>query len=137
MPVLVTEPKGMEQVRGMRMGYAPLLALLEPAIAKGYKRLAVIGIPCQVYALRALEKELGLERLYVIGTPCSDNTTTENFHTFLELLAEDPDTITYLAIATRFLPPDLSHLCGLHQCFERHNRGLYGRTGSAMAAGEE
>jgi coenzyme F420 hydrogenase subunit beta len=96
MPVLVTEPKGMEQVRGMRMGYAPLLALLEPAIAKGYKRLAVIGIPCQVYALRALEKELGLERLYVIGTPCSDNTTTENFHTFLELLAEDPDTITYL-----------------------------------------
>ena len=36
MPVLVTEPKGMEQVRGMRMGYAPLLALLEPAIAKGY-----------------------------------------------------------------------------------------------------
>lgn len=96
MPVLVTQPEGMEQVRGMRMGYAPLLALLEPAIAKGYKRLAVIGIPCQVYALRALEKELGLERLYVIGTPCSDNTTTENFHTFLELLAEDPDTITYL-----------------------------------------
>lgn len=96
MPVLVTQPEGMEQVRGMRMGYAPLLALLEPAIAKGYKRLAVIGIPCQVYALRALEKELGLERLYVIGTPCSDNTTTENFHTFLELLAEDSDTITYL-----------------------------------------
>ena len=95
-PVLVTEPEGMEQVRGMRMGYAPLLALLEPAIAKGYKRLAVIGIPCQVYALRALEKELGLERLYVIGTPCSDNTTTENFHSFLELLAEDPDSITYL-----------------------------------------
>jgi coenzyme F420 hydrogenase subunit beta len=78
------------------MGYAPLLALLEPAKAKGYKRLAVIGIPCQVYALRALEKELALERLYVIGTPCSDNTTTENFHTFLALLADDPATITYL-----------------------------------------
>jgi coenzyme F420 hydrogenase subunit beta len=80
----------------MRMGYAPLLALLEPAIAAGHRRLAVIGIPCQVYALRALEKELGLDRLYVIGTPCSDNTTTENFHKFLALLADDPSTISYL-----------------------------------------
>jgi coenzyme F420 hydrogenase subunit beta len=95
-PVLVTKPEGMAQVRGMRMGYAPLLALLEPARAAGYKRLAVIGIPCQVHALRVLEKELGLERLYVIGTPCSDNTTTESFHTFLDLLDDDPASITYL-----------------------------------------
>jgi coenzyme F420 hydrogenase subunit beta len=95
-PVLVTEASGMAQCRGMRMGYAPLLALLEPARTRGFKRLAVIGIPCQVYALRALEQELGFERLYVIGTPCSDNTTTERFHDFLSLLAEDPDTITYL-----------------------------------------
>jgi coenzyme F420 hydrogenase subunit beta len=80
----------------MRMGYAPLLALLEPARAQGYKRLAVIGIPCQVYALRALERELGFDRLYVIGTPCSDNTTTEKFHDFLALLSDAPDTITYL-----------------------------------------
>jgi coenzyme F420 hydrogenase subunit beta len=95
-PVLVTEAAGMAHCRGMRMGYAPLLALLEPARQKGFKRLAVIGIPCQVYALRALEQELGFERLYVIGTPCSDNTTTERFHQFLALLAEDPATITYL-----------------------------------------
>ena len=95
-PVLVTKPEGMAQVRGMRMGYAPLLALLEPARDAGYKRLAVIGIPCQVHALRALEAELGLERLYVIGTPCSDNTTTARFHEFLALLADDPSTITYL-----------------------------------------
>lgn len=95
-PVLVTEPAAMGQVRGMRMGYAPLLALLEPARALGYRRLAVIGIPCQVYALRALEQELGFERLYVIGTPCSDNTTTERFHEFLALLSDQPDTITYL-----------------------------------------
>ena len=95
-PVLVTSAEGMAFCRGMRMGYAPLLALLEPARAKGYKRIAVIGIPCQVYALRALEHELGFERITVIGTPCSDNTTTENFHTFLALLADDPATITYL-----------------------------------------
>ncbi len=95
-PVLVTKPEGMAQCRGMRMGYAPLLALLEPARALGYKRLAVIGIPCQVYALRALEQELGFERLYVVGTPCSDNTTTANFHQFLDLLSDKPGTITYL-----------------------------------------
>jgi coenzyme F420 hydrogenase subunit beta len=96
MPVMVTKPEGMAACRGMRMGYAPLLALLEPARAAGYRRIAVIGIPCQVYALRALEEKLGFESITVIGTPCSDNTTTERFHDFLALLAEDPATITYL-----------------------------------------
>jgi coenzyme F420 hydrogenase subunit beta len=99
-PLLVTTAADMAQVRGMKMGYAPLLALLEPARARGFRRLAVIGIPCQVYALRALEREFGFERLYVIGTPCSDNTTTERFHGFLELVArsidESPAAITYL-----------------------------------------
>jgi len=95
-PVLVTSAAGMAQCRGMRMGYAPLLALLEPARQAGHRRIAVVGIPCQVYALRALEQRLGFERIFVIGTPCSDNTTTENFHTFLELLADDPAEITYL-----------------------------------------
>ena len=101
-PVLVTRAEGMAEVRGMRMGYAPLLALLEPARAAGHRRLAVIGIPCQVYALRALEAELGFERLYVIGTPCSDNTTTENFWTFLSLLDADPRRITYLEFRADF-----------------------------------
>ena len=100
MPVLVTSAHDMAACRGMRMGHAPLLALLEPARARGYRRLAVIGIPCQVYALRALEAELGLERLYVIGTPCSDNTTTDRFHRFLEVIGKaidaDPQSITYL-----------------------------------------
>ena len=99
-PVLVTEAAGMAACRGMRMGYAPLLSLLEPALAQGHTRLAVIAIPCQVYALRALEKELGFEQLHVIGTPCSDNTTTERFHEFLELVAQqvgtEADAITYL-----------------------------------------
>lgn len=95
-PMLITEPDEMAKARGMRMGYAPLLKLLEPALAAGHKRLAVIGIPCQVYALRALEKELGFDSLYVIGTPCSDNTTTEAFHQFLRLLSATPEKITYL-----------------------------------------
>ncbi len=95
-PVLVTKPEAMAAARGMRMGYAPLLALLAPARAAGHKRIGIIGIPCQVHALRALEESLGFERIYVIGTPCSDNTTTARFHDFLALLDEDPDSITYL-----------------------------------------
>jgi coenzyme F420 hydrogenase subunit beta len=95
-PTLVTRAGDLEHVRGMRMGYAPLLALLEPARRAGVSRLAVIGIPCQVYALRALEERLGFDELYVIGTPCSDNTTTENFHRFLALLSDRPETINYL-----------------------------------------
>jgi coenzyme F420 hydrogenase subunit beta len=96
LPIIIDKASDMAKCRGMRMGYAPLLSLLEPAIAKGYKKMAVIGIPCQVYALRALEKELGLEKLYVIGTPCSDNTTTENFHHFLSLVSSEPEEIIYL-----------------------------------------
>ncbi len=95
-PILVTKPEEMAQCRGMRMGYAPLLSLLEPARAAGHQRIAVIGIPCQVYALRALEQTLGFDSITVIGTPCSDNTTTERFHDFLALLSHDPGSITYL-----------------------------------------
>ncbi|MCP2670099.1 Coenzyme F420 hydrogenase/dehydrogenase, beta subunit C-terminal domain [Maricaulaceae bacterium EIL42A08] len=95
-PVMITEAGAMEHVRGMRMGYAPLLALIKPVKERGYKRVAVIGIPCQVFALRAMEDQLNLDKLYVIGTPCSDNTTTERFHEFLALLSDEPDTITYL-----------------------------------------
>ncbi|MCA3507643.1 MAG: Coenzyme F420 hydrogenase/dehydrogenase, beta subunit C-terminal domain [Rhodobacter sp.] len=101
-PVIVTDPAELARCRGMRMGYAPTLALLEPARAAGHRRIAMIGIPCQVYALRALEAELGLERLYVIGTPCSDNTTTKNFHIFLNLLDPKPETVSYLEFRADF-----------------------------------
>jgi coenzyme F420 hydrogenase subunit beta len=96
MPVIVTRAEDLAGCRGMRMGYAPLLALLEPARAQGYRRVAIIGIPCQVYALRRLEAELGFDRIFVVGTPCSDNTTTERFHGFLALLSDAPERITYL-----------------------------------------
>ncbi|HSF63582.1 MAG TPA: Coenzyme F420 hydrogenase/dehydrogenase, beta subunit C-terminal domain [Paracoccaceae bacterium] len=102
LPVIVTDPAAMAQARGMRMGYAPTLALLEPARAAGHRRIALIGIPCQTYALRALEAELGFDRVYVIGTPCSDNTTTENFHSFLRLLDDRPDAISYLEFRADF-----------------------------------
>lgn len=101
-PVIVTRAQDMAGCRGMRMGYSPLVALMEEVAARGLKRIALIGIPCQVYAVRALEEEFGLEKLYVIGTPCSDNTTTENFHTFLALLDAAPETISYLEFRADF-----------------------------------
>ena len=96
LPVIVTDPARMADVRGMRMGYAPTVALVEPARAAGHRRIAFIGIPCQVYALRALETSLGFESITVIGTPCSDNTTTANFHAFLAAIDPAPDGISYL-----------------------------------------
>lgn len=99
-PVIVTKSSDLSQCRGMRMGYAPLVALVEPALQQGLHRLALIGIPCQVYAARALqpewEREHGLTKLVVIGIPCSDNTTTERFHDFLALVAPEPKDVTYL-----------------------------------------
>ena len=105
-PVVITRAEDMARCRGMRMGYAPLLSLVEPALAQGHRRLAVIGIPCQVYALRALqaqlEREKGLEKLVVIGTPCSDNTSTEHFHEFLARLSPRPQEISYLEFRADF-----------------------------------
>lgn len=95
-PVLVTAPEGLSICRGMRIGFAPLLALLEHALDQGYRRLAVIAMPCQVYPLRVIEQELGFERLDVIGTPCADNTDTQRFHEFLTFFADDPNQVTYL-----------------------------------------
>ena len=45
-PVNVSRAEGMTQCWGMRMGYALLITLLEPVLAMGCRRLAVIGIPC-------------------------------------------------------------------------------------------
>lgn len=101
-PVLVTRAEDMARCRGMKMGFSPVLALLDDVARLGLRRIAMIGIPCQVHALRALESELGLDRLYIIGTPCSDNTTTERFHDFLNLLSDRPDEVSYLEFRTDY-----------------------------------
>lgn len=94
-PVIVTRPEGMAMCRGLRVGFSPLLSLLEPVRALGHRRIGLIGVPCQVYALRALEAELGFERIYVIGTLCADNTTTDKFRSFLSLICDNPDAVTH------------------------------------------
>jgi len=105
-PVIVTNPEELSQCRGMRMGYAPVVAAVEAAIEAGHRRIAVVAIPCQTYALRAMEQEWKskqlLDEITLIGTPCSDNTHTEHFHEFLALLTDDPSTVTYLEFCTDF-----------------------------------
>lgn len=101
-PVLVREAAGMAECRGMKMGFSPVLALLDEVRRLGLRRVAVIGIPCQVHALRALEGELGFDQLYVIGTPCSDNTTTDHFHDFLSRLTDRPAEVSYLEFKPDF-----------------------------------
>ena len=101
-PAIITQAADMAQCRGMKMGYSPVLALLDECAARGYRRVAVVGVACQVHALRALESQLGLEALYVLGTPCSDNTTTARFHEFLALLTDRPDQVTYLEFLADF-----------------------------------
>ena len=93
---IVTDPAALAVTRGMRMGYAPVVAAVERARDLGFKRLAVVALPCQSYALRSLEPNLGLQSLYLIGTPCSDNTSTAKFHRFLAALDPEPQRIHYL-----------------------------------------
>ena len=59
------------------------------------KKLLVIGVGCQIQALRTVEKKLGLEKLYVLGTPCVDNVTREGLQKFLETTSKSPETVVH------------------------------------------
>ncbi|MFM7191392.1 MAG: Coenzyme F420 hydrogenase/dehydrogenase, beta subunit C-terminal domain, partial [Microcystaceae cyanobacterium] len=59
------------------------------------KRLLVIGVGCQIQALRAVEKQLGLEKLYVLGTPCVDNVSRAGLQKFLETTSRSPETVVH------------------------------------------
>jgi len=74
---------------------SPNLSVLEQVEKSGMKRLLVIGVGCQIQALRAVEAELGLEKLYVLGTPCVDNVSRAGLQKFLETTSKSPDTVVY------------------------------------------
>ncbi|MBD2654059.1 Coenzyme F420 hydrogenase/dehydrogenase, beta subunit C-terminal domain [Synechocystis sp. FACHB-383] len=74
---------------------SPNLSVLEEVEKSGLKRLLVIGVGCQIQALRAVEKQLGLEKLYVLGTPCVDNVSRAGLQKFLETTSKSPDTVVY------------------------------------------
>ena len=94
-PFLARTPEEVIDSAGNKPCLAPGLSLLDEVRASGVKRLAVIGVGCQVHALRAAQDELGLEELYVIGIPCSDNVAYPDLTRFLELISRSPATVAH------------------------------------------
>jgi coenzyme F420 hydrogenase subunit beta len=94
-PILARTPEEILAARVNKPTLSPNLSVLEEIEKSGMKRLLVIGVGCQIQALRTVEKELGLEKLYVLGTPCVDNVTRAGLQKFLDTTSKSPDTVVY------------------------------------------
>ncbi len=95
MPVIATTPEEVLAAKVNKPTLSPNLSVLEQIEQSGMKRLLVIGVGCQIQALRTVEKKLGLEKLYVLGTPCVDNVSREGLQKFLETTSKSPDTVVH------------------------------------------
>ncbi len=95
MPVIARTPEEILAAKVNKPTLSPNLSVLEEIEKSGMKRLLVIGVGCQIQALRAVEKQLGLEKLYVLGTPCVDNVTRAGLQKFLETTSRSPDTVVH------------------------------------------
>ena len=94
-PILARTPAEVLAARVNKPTLSPNLSVLDQVRESGCKRLLVIGVGCQIQALRAVERELGLEKLYVLGTPCVDNVTRQGLQTFLEATSRSPETVVH------------------------------------------
>ncbi|WNZ47958.1 Coenzyme F420 hydrogenase/dehydrogenase, beta subunit C-terminal domain [Leptolyngbya boryana CZ1] len=94
-PIIATTPEEILAARVNKPTLSPNLSVLEQIEQSGMKRLLVIGVGCQIQALRAVEKKLGLEKLYVLGTPCTDNVTRAGLQKFLDTTSRSPETVVY------------------------------------------
>ena len=95
MPVIARTAEEILAAKVNKPTLSPKLSVLEQIEQSGMKRLLVIGVGCQIQALRAVEKQLGLEKLYVLGTPCVDNVTRAGLQKFLETTSKSPDTVVH------------------------------------------
>ncbi|MBW4503265.1 MAG: Coenzyme F420 hydrogenase/dehydrogenase, beta subunit C-terminal domain [Scytonema hyalinum WJT4-NPBG1] len=95
MPVIARTPEEILAAKVNKPTLSPNLSVLEQVEKSGLKRLLVIGVGCQIQALRAVEKQLGLEKLYVLGTPCVDNVNRAGLQKFLETTSKSPDTVVH------------------------------------------
>lgn len=95
MPIIARTPEEILAAKVNKPTLSPNLSVLEQIERSQMKRLLVIGVGCQIQALRAVEKELGLEKLYVLGTPCVDNVTRAGLQKFLETTSKSPDTVVH------------------------------------------
>ncbi len=95
MPVIARTPEEVLAAKVNKPTLSPNLNVLEEIEGSGMKRLLVIGVGCQIQALRAVERELGLEKLYVLGTPCVDNVSRAGLQKFLETTSKSPETVVH------------------------------------------
>ncbi|MEH2196730.1 Coenzyme F420 hydrogenase/dehydrogenase, beta subunit C-terminal domain [Nostoc sp.] len=95
MPVIARTSEEILAARVNKPTLSPNLSVLEQIEKSGMKRLLVIGVGCQIQALRAVEKQLGLEKLYVLGTPCVDNVNRAGLQKFLETTSRSPETVVH------------------------------------------
>uniref|UniRef100_B8HVG3 Coenzyme F420 hydrogenase/dehydrogenase beta subunit domain protein n=1 Tax=Cyanothece sp. (strain PCC 7425 / ATCC 29141) TaxID=395961 RepID=B8HVG3_CYAP4 len=94
-PVIARTPAEILAARVNKPTLSPNLSVLEQVEQSGMKRLLVIGVGCQIQALRSVEQQLGLEKLYVLGTPCVDNVTRAGLQKFLETTSRSPQTVVH------------------------------------------
>ena len=92
-PIIATTTEEILGAKVNKPTLSPNLSVLEQIEQSGMKRLLVIGVGCQIQALREIEDKLGLEKLYILGTPCVDNVTRAGLQKFLETTSKSPDTI--------------------------------------------
>ncbi len=92
-PILATTAEEILAARVNKPTLSPNLSVLELVERSGMKKLLVIGVGCQIQALRAVEQHLGLEKLYVLGTPCVDNVTRSGLQKFLDTTSRTPQTV--------------------------------------------
>ncbi len=95
MPVIAKTPQEVLAAKVNKPTLSPNLNVLEQIEQSGMKRLLVIGVGCQIQALRAVEQELGLEKLYVLGTPCVDNVSRDGLQKFLDTTSRSPETVVH------------------------------------------
>ena len=95
MPIIARTPEEVLAARVNKPTLSPNLSVLEEIEQSGMRRLLVIGVGCQIQALRAVEHQLGLEKLYVLGTPCVDNVTRAGLQKFLDTTSKSPDTVVH------------------------------------------
>lgn len=95
MPIIAKTAEEILAARVNKPTLSPNLSVLEQVEQSDLKRLLVIGVGCQIQALRAVQDKLGLEKLYVLGTPCVDNVTRAGLQKFLETTSRSPETVVH------------------------------------------
>ncbi|MEL6454713.1 MAG: Coenzyme F420 hydrogenase/dehydrogenase, beta subunit C-terminal domain [Cyanobacteria bacterium J06623_5] len=93
MPVVARTPEDILAARVNKPTLSPNLSVLDQIEQSGMKRVLVIGVGCQIQALRAVQDQIGLEKLYVLGMPCVDNVTRAGLQKFLDTTSRSPETV--------------------------------------------